>query len=61
MNLQQWLDMHEWGTREVSRETSGPAELKDPKAIRVDIPGKRQLNEAIVQDGPDPTVQHGGS
>lgn len=43
-------------TRRVSRENSQAAEDKDPKAIRPDIIGKRQLDESIVEDRVDPTM-----
>lgn len=44
-------------TREVSRENSQDALDKDPKAIRPDIVGKRQLPEHLVEDRPDPLIE----
>lgn len=41
-------------TRIIARENSQAAEDKDPKAVRVDIVGKRQLAEHIVEDREDP-------
>lgn len=40
--------------RQVSRENSGPPELKG--AIRPDVVGLRDLNEKIVEDRPDPAA-----
>lgn len=47
-------------TRIVARENSQAAEDKDPKAIRVDIIGKRQLDPRIVGDRPDPLLVSNG-
>lgn len=41
-------------TRIIDRLNSQAAEDKDPKAVRPDIVGKRQLAEHIVQDRKDP-------
>lgn len=41
-------------TRTVDRLNSQAAEDKDPKAVRPDIVGKRQLAEHIVEDREDP-------
>lgn len=44
-------------TRIVARENSQAAEDKDPKAVRPDIVGKRQLAEHIVEDREDPVAE----
>jgi len=41
--------------REVSRRTSRPPEQK-ARVSRPDIPGKRDLDPAIVRDVPDPVI-----
>lgn len=44
-------------SREVSRRKSQAAEDRDPRAIRPDVIGKRDLAEHIVEDRPDPNTE----